>query len=62
MDTLKKAENATVWETRPLILNDLELAAQNFSVSSYHVQLYPTKAQAILLESISAAAAGCTIT
>jgi hypothetical protein len=31
-------------------------------IHTYHVQLYPTKAQAILLESISAAAAGCTIT
>jgi hypothetical protein len=30
-------------------------------IRTYHVQLYPTKAQAILLESISAAAAGCTI-
>ena len=31
-------------------------------IRTYHMQLYPTKAQAILLESIPAAAAGSTIT
>jgi hypothetical protein len=31
-DTLKKAENATVWIVKPLILRDSESAAPNFSV------------------------------
>jgi hypothetical protein len=31
-DTLKKAENATVWIVKPLILHDSESAAPNFSV------------------------------
>src|SRR3954451_11637033 len=31
-DTLKKAENATVGRTKPLIFCDLELPARNFSV------------------------------
>jgi hypothetical protein len=31
-DTLKKAENATIWIVKPLILRDSESAAPNFSV------------------------------
>ena len=31
-DTLKKAENATVWRAKLLIFHDLESAPPNFSV------------------------------
>jgi hypothetical protein len=39
MDTLKKAENATVGKIKSLNFNDLKAAARNFSVSPYGARL-----------------------